>query len=222
MDLVWTWSGVRAGLTEFMGPSIRLRLRAWVMPVSMFKLRHHRFYGIFGLISLKGNEFQVRSVLSLLGVIISNIGICCSCVFPSPIDEDDYNGYQLILKGKVIEVVKSGNMRVIALKVTRYYKGTLRADTARIKTPWQEGMCGIKARVGEDWLFFAYVGKYDYTSHLCTRSKNMSPKAWDYREDELKQDLEFLEDKLRNPTPPKLPFIKLNIQNRQPVTTGKK
>jgi len=128
----------------------------------------------------------------------------------------------LILKGKIIKVVEVKNSRLIILKVTTYYKGILESDTATITTPAEGGMCGIIASVGEEWLFFAYGEKYGYKTNLCTRSKNMNPKAWDYNEEELKQDLEFLEDKLKNPTPFIPPLIRTKIPNRQPVVKEKK
>jgi len=43
---------------------------------------------------------------------------------------------------------------------------------------------------------FAKAEGKGYRTTLCTRTKNMNPKAWDYRKDEITDDIKFLEAKL--------------------------
>jgi hypothetical protein len=53
-------------------------------------------------------------------------------------------------------------------------------------------MCGIFPEIGEQWLIFARKkGNVFYTS-LCTRTKNLNPKAWDYNKVFIDDDLKFL------------------------------
>jgi hypothetical protein len=85
--------------------------------------------------------------------------------------------------------------RTIYLTVETYYKGKELKSKIEITTPSQEGMCGIVPKAGEQWLIFAYAEENCYRTALCTRTKNMNPKAWDYRKDELADDIKFLEAK---------------------------
>lgn len=119
----------------------------------------------------------------------------CSCIPPGPIDDKQYNEYNLIIKGKVVNVSESQFERTIYLKVDTYFKGKQKDSAVIIKSPSESGMCGIFPEVGEIWLMYAYASEKTYRTNLCTRTKNMNPKAWNYRKDELKQDLEFLEIK---------------------------
>jgi hypothetical protein len=144
-------------------------------------------------------------------------GICCSCLPLAGITEADYNSYQLILKGKVTQVIESNFERILEIKVAFYYKGSLKTDTVRISTPLEEGMCGINPGVGDNWLIFAYADRYYYRTNLCTRTRNMNPDSWNFDKDELQQDLEFLEDKLKHPSVALLPFMKSKIPLRQAI-----
>ncbi len=83
--------------------------------------------------------------------------------------------------------------KTIYLKVETYYKGGDSLTTMEITTPSQEGMCGIVPKVGEKWLMFAYAEKKRFRTELCTRTKNMYPKAWDYNKNEIEDDIKFLE-----------------------------
>jgi hypothetical protein len=119
----------------------------------------------------------------------------CSCIPLGTIDEQQYSQYNLIVKGKVTKVSVSQYQRTIYLTVDTYYKGGESLPNIRIKTLRQEGMCGIVPKVGEEWLMFAFAEEKDYRTELCTRTKTMNPKAWDYKKEEIAEDLKFLEDK---------------------------
>jgi hypothetical protein len=121
----------------------------------------------------------------------------CSCSPLGPIDDKQYNEYNLNVKGRVTKVLKSNFFeKTIYLKVETYYKGVDSLTTLKITTPSQEGMCGIVPKVGEEWVMFAYAEKKRFSTQLCTRTKNMNPKAWDYNKDEIANDIKFLEEKL--------------------------
>ena len=84
---------------------------------------------------------------------------------------------------------------MILIKVDTYYKGSQNKDTIKIVSPREAGDCGIFPKVGEHWLMFAYSAGNRFRTNLCTRTKNMNPKAWDYKKDELINDLDFLGNK---------------------------
>jgi hypothetical protein len=120
----------------------------------------------------------------------------CSCIPLPPIDEQQYNEYDLIVKGKVAKISLSNSKRSIDVIVETYYKGRQNKTKIKIITPRQEGECGIVPKIGEDWLMFAFVDKNGFRTELCTRTKNMNPKAWDYNKNEITDDIKFLEAKL--------------------------
>lgn len=119
----------------------------------------------------------------------------CSCIPLPPIDEQQFKEYDLIAKGKVTKISLSNFERTIDVTIEKYYKGEQKKTIMKITTPRQEGMCGIVPKVGEDWLMFAYADKNGFRTELCTRTKNMNPKAWDYNKDEIANDIKFLEAK---------------------------
>ena len=134
--------------------------------------------------------------LLLLFSLFSHNSNYCSCIPLGPIDESQYNEYNLIVKGKVSKVVIQSFEKSIYLAVDVYYKGGDKQTTIKITTPSLEGMCGIVPKVGENWLIFAYADEKNYRTELCTRTKNMNPKAWNYNKDEIAKDIIFLETKI--------------------------
>jgi hypothetical protein len=102
----------------------------------------------------------------------------CSCIPLGPIDDKQFNEYSLIVKGKVAKVTVHNFERTIYFTVDIYYKGGGNQTQIKIITPSQEGVCGIIPKAGENWLMFAYANGADYKTELCTRTKNMNPKAW--------------------------------------------
>ena len=136
------------------------------------------------------------SYLLLLFSLLTHKANYCSCTPLPPIDDQQYNEYNLIVKGKVIKVLKSNLFeKTIYFKVETHYKGGDSLTTLKVTTPSQEGMCGIVPKVGEEWLMFAYREKKGFRTELCTRTKNLNPKAWDYNKSEVEDDIKFLEAK---------------------------
>ena len=137
----------------------------------------------------------MRLCIFLISIFFGQIAYCCSCVPLGVIDEKQYTEYSLIAKGKISKVVEGRFSRTIYLKVDTYYRGDQKERTIKIESPSASSMCGIFPTIGESWLIFAYTFEKTFKTHLCTRTKNMNSKAWDYRGEELKEDLEFLETK---------------------------
>ena len=136
--------------------------------------------------------------LFLFTLLVQNHPNYCSCIPLGPLDDKQYNEYNLIAKGKIVNVIVNNSERIIYLEVETYYKGKQTQANIEIGTPSQEGVCGILPKVGENWLMFAYADEKNYKTSLCTRTKNMNPKAWDYQKDELAEDIKFLTEKITN------------------------
>lgn len=137
----------------------------------------------------------MKIFIFLICTLFGQIANCCSCSPLGTIDEKEYNQYNLIAKGKISKVVEGRFKRTIYLKVDTYYKGDKREKTITIESPSESGMCGIFPKVGESWLMFAHTSGKAFKTDLCTRTKNMNPKVWDYKKEELREDLAFLEAK---------------------------
>jgi len=137
------------------------------------------------------------SYLLLVFSLLTHRTNYCSCIPLGPIDEKQYNEYSLIVKGKVVKEQVSNFERTIYLNVEIYYKGGNNQNKIIITTPRQEGMCGIVPKVGEEWLMFAYGKDNGYRTELCTATKNMNSKAWNYNKNEITDDIKFLEAKLK-------------------------
>ncbi|ELR68889.1 hypothetical protein C900_05669 [Fulvivirga imtechensis AK7] len=135
--------------------------------------------------------------LTLL-LLISYKGFCCSCQRPEKISNKDFNSYDLIVKGRIDKIDKGDRVNVIYVRIERRYKGVITGEAVTVSTPSQSGMCGISPQVGDTWLIFANSYKDSYITDICTRTKSLNPQAWNYRKQEVKDDLRFLERKLKN------------------------
>ena len=138
----------------------------------------------------------MKYILLFSLLLLSRVTYACSCLPLGKIDEKQYNEYDLIIKGKITKLVEKNFTRIIYIKVDKYFKGKLRVTTIKVESPSQSGMCGIFPKIGEEWLVFASKKDNSFNTSLCTRTKSLNPKAWDYRKEEIDNDLKFLEDKL--------------------------
>jgi len=139
----------------------------------------------------------MRYKLIFIFTCFYNLSYSCSCLPPGKIDEKQYNKYGLILKGKIKKVIQHEYETHIVIRVTTYYKGIQKKKTITIISPRGDGICGISPKPGEEWLMFARIDNKIFRTSLCTRTKNMNPKAWNYRKAEISEDIEFLESKHR-------------------------
>jgi hypothetical protein len=85
--------------------------------------------------------------------------------------------------------------RVITFSIDTYFKGVGKERTVTIISPLESGICGIFPVNGERWLMFAYQNGKSYRTNLCTRTKRMNPRVWNYSKEELEADLKFLNEK---------------------------
>lgn len=139
----------------------------------------------------------MRIFLILFILFFSNAAYCCSCEPPGKIDDQQYNKYYAIFTGKIISIQKKQWAKEITFEIRIQFKGILKLSKITITTSAHESTCGISPKVGEEWLIFAYREKEGFQTNLCTRTKSMNKKAWDYNKEELQQDIEYLKQKLR-------------------------
>jgi len=137
----------------------------------------------------------MKLFLLVAGLLSYHLAQSCTCIHQGKIDDKQYDEYQLIAKGKIIKVAEHKFSRVIFLQVSTFYKEGNQEKVVMIISVKEEGLCGISPRFSEEWLLFAYQDGKSFRTDLCTRTKNMNPKAWDHRKDELENDLKFLEEK---------------------------
>lgn len=139
----------------------------------------------------------MRFYLLLFVLLFSNAAYCCSCEPQGKIDDQQYSKYDAIFTGKIISIQKKQLIKEITFEIQKQFKGILKLSKITITTSAQEGTCGISPKVGEEWLIYAYRDKEGFQTNLCTRTKSMNKKAWNYKKDELEQDIEYLNQKLR-------------------------
>lgn len=137
----------------------------------------------------------------LFGLLLLSLAAApCSCLSSGKINEEQYNSYNLIITGKVVKLVEKEFNRIIYIKVVKYFKGNKKTTIVKIETPVWQSACGITPKIGENWLLFAYKQGKIYTTNLCTRTKSMNDKAWNYNKSEIDDDLKFLESKIKDAT----------------------
>lgn len=117
----------------------------------------------------------------------------CSCLDLGKINYEQYNQYQLIIEGKVINIQNDQAIRKITLILDEIYKGNYANDTILIYTPTASGACGIFPRKDENWLLFAYQYDYGFQTDLCTRSKRINYTLNQNNQD-LREEIQFLKE----------------------------
>lgn len=135
--------------------------------------------------------------LLIFSLLFTQLVYCCSCDPLEKINDAQFNQYNIIFKGTVIKIQETTFEKIISFKVATYYKGQKKTDTIRIISPKQSGECGIFPKSGEQWLIFAYSSENKIRTNLCTRTKNMNARASDLDKETLKNDLDFLDSKLK-------------------------
>jgi hypothetical protein len=125
-------------------------------------------------------------------LFLSQAAYSCTCLPLGTIDKVQYNSYNLIVKGKITNVVDKDFVRFIYIRVDTYFKGKRKARIIIIESPSQSGMCSIFPKIGEQWLIFARKKDNVFYTNLCTRTINLNPKAWNYNKEKIDADLSFL------------------------------
>ena len=120
----------------------------------------------------------------------------CSCEPPTPLDSVQYNSYDFILKGKVVNVVKDLFEQRVSIEVDKIYKGERKRSVVLIKTAASESECGIYFKKGQTWLVYAY-GTRELMTNLCNRTIQLSSGGSSSVADG-EADLKYLEAILRS------------------------
>src|SRR5689334_20217783 len=133
----------------------------------------------------------------VLWFLVSQEALSCNCLPLGEIDDIQYDQYQVIIKGKILKIFYDAHGKEYLIKIERNYKGVDSVSTVGISRPTTDGICGIDGMVGEYWLFFAYKDGKRLSTNLCTRTKTLEVKAWDYRKHDVENDLKFLEQRVK-------------------------
>ncbi len=139
----------------------------------------------------------MKYIISLLLLFASFKSFACPCQPLGKINDEQYNKYDFIVKGKIAFTVTKGYIKYIVVNVSKSYKGKVKAQKITIITSAVDGLCGIDASEGEDWLFFGSKIEGSYSTDPCTRTKKVHQKAGDPAGEEIKDDLKYLEKKLK-------------------------
>ncbi|MBL4593004.1 MAG: hypothetical protein JKX68_04215 [Flavobacteriales bacterium] len=115
---------------------------------------------------------------------------------PGKINDEQYNSYDLIVKGKIEKIENGEWTRTIYVRIEKKYKGDLDSKLVEISSSSESGMCGIFPETGETWLIYANKSENTYSTNMCTRTKTLNKEAWNYNQEEIKKDLAYLENKL--------------------------
>lgn len=141
----------------------------------------------------------MKYVLLTLALCLNIELLGCDCEPLGPINDQQYNSYELIVVGTVKKIVKGDQMNTIILRVKQSYQGAPKERRVSITTPKDYFSCGIAPKRGEAWLIYARKFEGKYTTNECTRSKSLTRKARYYYSSKgvLEGDLAFLEQKIR-------------------------
>ena len=134
-------------------------------------------------------------LVSILFVYYS--GYSCSCIPHEQINDEQYNKYFFIFTGKVLSIKKTFGRKEVTFELQTLFKGTVKSKKMTIMTSAYESECDISPKIGEQWLVFAYNDSGEFTTNICTRTKSMNRKAWNYNKGEIQRDIEYLNQKLR-------------------------
>tara|TARA_B110000211_G_scaffold234119_1_gene302500 strand:+ start:1519 stop:1950 length:432 start_codon:yes stop_codon:yes gene_type:complete len=136
------------------------------------------------------------SVIVILFFSIQSFG--CSCKSLDGIMDEDYDRAQLIVKGKIKKIEIKGYKQVIHVKVIIDYKTALQDSVVEITSYTSGDACGMSFKEGTTWLLFAYNKGGVFFTNMCTRSQRIQTKeTGGYKRKFLKEDLTFLEEKLK-------------------------
>lgn len=138
-------------------------------------------------------KYAFLSILSLAFVFASaGESFACSCMAPSPdtpmkkLVADAKGGTDAVFVGKVVKVRVSDEnspaaTNFIKLEVLRSWKGVT-GEYIEIETPANSAMCGVGFEVGKEYIVYAGKGEAEaFTTHLCSRTQNISGKSGDER-----------------------------------------
>ena len=140
-------------------------------------------------------------LVSVLLILAYNNSLCCTCGSTGPITDKDYNFYDLIFTGAVINVdsPEEGDLKIISLVLTKLYKGSAESDTIKIQTPKGGSACGVYAKKNDNFLMYAKVIEGYYYTRTCyrTRRTDEDSKEFILHGKFVKEDIKYLESKLQ-------------------------
>lgn len=138
-----------------------------------------------------------KYTLLALFLFLAQPSFTCDCQPLRPLNNRQYNSYDLIVMGKIKKVVEGTEVNTIYIKVRETYRGMPKKKIIAITTPTESFRCGIAPRRGDAWLMYARKYKGRYNTNQCMRSKPLARRAGYYaRKSVLEGDLAFLAQKI--------------------------
>jgi len=109
-----------------------------------------------------------------------------------------YDKYDIIFKGKVINIKKGNSSNTTTVIVEKFYKGTKIDTIVDILSTGAYGPCTINLKKDEIWLFYGYLKNEEIVTDLCTRTSSLNKNTKDTSSSvqRAKRDIIFLEKKV--------------------------
>ena len=133
----------------------------------------------------------MKPVLTIMFLLTFYLGYTCSCINLGKIDKEQFESYDLIITGKILNIDFGEFTQKIKIGIHKIYKGKVSNLTITLSSSSQSGMCGIFPKVGEKWLVYANGKKTKFSTSLCTRTQNLT-RISNREETTIKEDLIFL------------------------------
>lgn len=143
----------------------------------------------------------------------------CSCVELNSLDREEYNNYDLIVRGAVASIdVTEDPLKTITLEVKETYKGEMSEKRVKISTPRRLSYCGLNIGVDDEWIIYAYEKNGIFQTNICTRSTPVPPR--DFRGERLEEDLKFLKE-IKDKNKAALQILNDNRKHFKNIVPGK-
>jgi len=138
----------------------------------------------------------MRHFLLIIFIFVIQISFACTCINVKPLSETEFNGYNLVIKGKIISIDSTDGAKKILISVEQVYKGTKNQSEVLIVTSLDNNSCGINPHTGETWLIYSLsMAQYNYYTDVCTKSKNLDIRKVGLEAKMLGAELKFLKKK---------------------------
>lgn len=167
-----------------------------------------KFKAVLGTLKLKSKKklslLHIKIfVVALFWIVTFIVLASCTCVQkPTLLKDIEYNGTDVIIKGKVIYKREESDGTYAIFKVSENYKPGLEIKNLKVKTPKSDDGCGLEFDLNQTWLIYAYKKDSIYSTSKCARSREFIPQE-DYKKyndrfiDAYHKNLLFLKSKLK-------------------------
>lgn len=119
-------------------------------------------------------------IVQIILIIVANLltfnAKGCSCEYDKHIDLRQFNQYDIIVEGTILEVIENEEdwTKKVVVKVNKRYKHLEEVDTINFGTGLDDGSCSLYFMKGQKWLIYGYKSEGIYATGLCTRSTKLN------------------------------------------------